>query len=209
MKKQATPPNIIARFKTTEEAVGLGFNYSTLSKKDKQEIEDFINNFREGGEFEAGELIEKVYGYLDLMMEHGPSKKAVCSRGCAWCCKIGVDTLKIEALYIQVATGIKIDPKAKKQTGTLGYCPLLNKKTGECTVYQYRPSACRIFYVFDNPKYCKLKNNQAHAIYGVQALLIDGAEKNAVYALMMILLVMEENYNNGNRDIRDIRDFFL
>ncbi len=206
MKKQPTPPEIIARFKTTEEALALDIDHG-IPPPDKQlEISNFLENFNGKGTTNPDYILKKTYEYIDLLMDLSVNKHAVCSRGCAHCCKIKVDMLEVEALYIQLHTKFMVK---KKQRDTSGYCPLLNKKTGDCRIYKYRPAPCRIFTTVDNPKYWAQGPDVNHAIFSVHSFQSEEGKKSVISYLLDVLDTLEANYQR-TKDIKiqDLRYYF-
>lgn len=86
------------------------------------------------------------------------SQKATCSKGCAWCCKIPVEIMNVEASYIERVTGASRKLKKfreKVAPENMDFCPFLDRKTNECRVYIARPFNCRVFYSYDEPLLCK------------------------------------------------------
>jgi Fe-S-cluster containining protein len=52
---------------------------------------------------------------------------------------------------------------------TRQYCDFLDQKSGECTIYEYRPLACRTFFAFDSPDLCDTDNGEyPHAIFSAK-----------------------------------------
>ncbi|WP_161985810.1 YkgJ family cysteine cluster protein [Ewingella americana] len=93
----------------------------------------------------------------------------VCRKGCAHCCKLPVGMTLFEASYIEGKTGRKYNRKAKeilniqpnKHNTTV--CPFLDTKTATCSIYEYRPLACRMFATIDDYHFCEDDTN-THAI---------------------------------------------
>lgn len=103
------------------------------------------------------ETLKRVYELADKITNEKDSYH-VCRRGCAWCCAIPLEVFPIEIEYIEKHTDLKRKPKTYQKSSTpwnVGYCPLLDQETGECTVYEWRPFNCRTFVVYDSPEYCK------------------------------------------------------
>lgn len=121
----------------------------------------------------------------------------VCQKGCSHCCKIDVLVTSIEAQYIQKNLGFTPDSGYSISSGhgdSKRPCTFLSSED-VCSIYQYRPFACRTFHAMDNPSMCK-DTSAIHATY---------SSKNN--GMLGKLLHMVANINN-NRAIRDIRDFF-
>lgn len=147
-----------------------------------------------------------IYQALDRIMDE-KSAHTVCRKGCAYCCKMKVDVSLIEAEYIAHKTGLKI---AKTNKTDNSYCPFLDQSTAMCTIYPYRPFACRAFATFDSPDYCA--NGEKHFITGGP---LEKWGDSAVYALFMRLVDAElgeklrlKQKKQIKKIIRDIRQWF-
>ena len=103
------------------------------------------------------------------------AKQIKCGEGCAFCCYNQVDISGDEALLIKAVCeedGIEIDItrlrlQAEKKdikawnklTPSKKRCVFLDK-SNLCSIYEYRPAACRKLYVITDPEFCNLKKIQ-------------------------------------------------
>lgn len=111
-------------------------------------------------------LVETVFLSVNkAQTDLAPAKVGIsltlqCGAGCAWCCYAPVDAGPLEVLYIaeklrkklssaqlaeledrlEQAPRASLDPVERVRTGQ--GCPFLNKKA-RCTIYDFRPLACR------------------------------------------------------------------
>ncbi len=150
-----------------------------------------------------------IYRLADKVSE-ADEAISVCRKGCAWCCRIAIEITPLEADYIAANTDNKIITRLLKKPDPIGYCPLLNKQTGECTVYEYRPFNCRTFRTYDSPEYCK--NGESHWVSGGPH---NNYGSNALYSLAVALLEIEIGRKLDptinlvvESRIKDIRKFF-
>jgi len=105
-------------------------------------------------EYDALNRLEKVaviYQAVDDWNRHQPH---TCTQGCRWCCKVKVEILPIEALFI----GINTQPTPPPDE--IDYCPFLSRASGQCKIYAVRPFNCRAYLSYDDPKKCE--NNENH-----------------------------------------------
>lgn len=81
------------------------------------------------------------------------TESTACKRGCSHCCHIAVSVSKTEAELIGERTGIRPASAPSRMNGDhieWGYhnpCPFL--RNSECSIYEWRPIACRIHYSLD------------------------------------------------------------
>lgn len=175
-KVKKEDPRIIAMFSESPRGPGdfVFPSSADIVGKRWKALEPFLTN----GNVNVLKKVERLYEFVDWYITvTGVREKAVCQRGCAHCCYLDVDVTLIEALYLAKKTGnlTVIDRnerlRAKYEVGH-NYCQFLDKNTGTCTVYEYRPLACRSFMAFDNPKFCELDadgHGTEHAIYVVKS----------------------------------------
>ena len=150
-----------------------------------------------------------IYGLLDKIMDVN-QETSVCRKGCSHCCRIAVEILPLEAQYIAANTKHKVRTELNKKPGKIGYCPFMDKKTAECTVYDFRPFACRAFAAYDSPEYCK--TDQKHWTTGGPANGY-GSEASLYLAMEMIEIETGKPLSPTVRliiecRVNDIREFF-
>lgn len=140
-----------------------------------------------------------VYEMMDYYNRLAVAPSAVCQPGCCHCCYLDVGVTPAEALYIADAKGIEYDKDDEKPAHVEhSPCPFLDILSSTCTVYEYRPIACRNFFTFDSPEYC-WPPDQSH--------LVSGAD-NAFGNELMALLTLQVHRMSEPSFERDIRWWF-
>lgn len=135
--------------------------------------------------------LKKLYDYADEF--NLPFiEDSVCQKGCIYCCLISVDISEIEVQYIERNT--KYKRKNHEEINKNKKCPFLNLVDNACMVYNYRPLACRCFFTFDNPSYCK--SDEPHVI--TQLKSIEEIQTSYYNLLKSVSIPI----------LRDIRDYF-
>lgn len=137
--------------------------------------------------------LESLYSLLDELNEV-LSSHFICQKGCSHCCKMDVIITPLEAEYISIKTGIELsNSRFTKNNKT--ECPFL--KDSICSIYEYRPFACRTYNGTGNIESCK--NNNGTLYYS--------ANSNPLYMEVQqwIFNINKENYGYN---IKDIRNFF-
>lgn len=144
--------------------------------------------------------VANIYAFVDDYMDKtGVNVSSVCGKQCAHCCKINVDMALIEAIYIREKSDKKltvVDRDERMHTYTRGnnYCPFLDTNTALCTIYKFRPFACRTFASADHVKYCE--SGERHHIYS-------GFKDKNISRLYKYML-----NNLSNKKEADIREWF-
>ncbi|MFJ1258779.1 YkgJ family cysteine cluster protein [Cupriavidus sp. CuC1] len=145
-----------------------------------------------------------LYDYVDRVMAHGKGNVA-CKRGCSACCKAEIALWQLEADLIAAKTGVAVrsvplDPgrKMTPYTMTTSPCPFLVNET--CSIYAYRPLACRTMVSFDaDSTLCQFD----HRFDTPALMMIDRATTfGGVYEAFNVIL-----HRNGG-GAGDIREFF-
>ena len=139
--------------------------------------------------------MRKIIDFIDSYIERSEvPKMSVCKKGCSHCCHGPVEITKAEAKYIESRTEHKARssvPMSCAQKHTT--CPFL--KNNECSIYKYRPIACRSFYTIDSPDYCAQGGHVEHVYINQYAM----GPVMAATQLIMLNLGMEYS---------DIRGYF-
>lgn len=113
----------------------------------------------------AFELIEIAHKLSDIV-NGMTAKNSVCAKGCSYCCQVNVDISDLEAAYIEEKTGKKATKSVYDKhpsSKDIPYCPFHDAENSICSIYEFRPLACRGFFAFDNPDLC-IGNDQIHAV---------------------------------------------
>lgn len=100
-----------------------------------------------------GRKLEMLWKLADSLMAFN-GRNVACKRGCSHCCHIAVAVVEPEAKLI----GRKIGRAPADAPGRYGFqgfdygyhnpCTFL--RDGECSIYEYRPLACRLQYSLDD-----------------------------------------------------------
>lgn len=171
------PEDEIKRFRTQAQAVALDKKKGGLSggdpknktKKNLKIAKRFNKLIKQVKQSNLIEIVELAHKLVDLGNTKS-AKNSVCIKGCAHCCKVNVDITVAEVCYIEIKTGIMVSESnynLPAESPKIDYCPLLNRDTGLCNVYEYRPISCRSFFAFDDVKFCE-DSGTSHRITGVQ-----------------------------------------
>jgi Fe-S-cluster containining protein len=105
---------------------------------------------------EPFKVLEAIYEYTERVFQHKVGLVA-CRKGCSYCCHTQVAISKLEADYISNKTAVPVQPLPPTATqdllaGSWGTdrskpCPFL--LNSECSIYEYRPLACRFHVNFE------------------------------------------------------------
>lgn len=151
-------------------------------------------------------IIDKFYRFLDkhLAGAYGHNK---CTKGCSACCHVQVALPAIEAYYIEQRTGNKITNWEMEKVDITKSSPCTFLKNGECSIYEHRPGACRVFMTFDDPAICHDDNAQAHWVVSLQEPGNGGMEwANVLY--FNIMTSQTKRLPKDKQIIKDIRSYF-
>lgn len=172
-----------------------------LSDKQTQIAADMLN--RIGSAYmHPHKRLRKLYELVDKWWTYSFGEAVVCSRGCHHCCRVNVNLTTVEAEYIAVNADLP-EPDYSKASGrdyTNSWCPML--KNNECSIYEWRPLACRVFGTVDSVEYCK---DDAYPSHQIIALTLPGGGgcEIANHAAEIIA-----HMNGPKHPVKDIRDFF-
>jgi len=140
----------------------------------------------------------------------------VCEKGCAHCCVVPVNISETEAQLISRASGISINPFSKAKRAPISEsqksepCPMLNKKTATCSVYNERPLVCRTFMAFDSFEFCKEKTLEHAIIKEPESILgiIDSVNDKVGGNTAMQLYEAVKELTLNTETTLDIRQYF-
>lgn len=179
------------KFRTFEEAKGL-----SLPKTSRENIEkaEHAVDFVLRGNASRLLKLKVIFEATDLIISE-VAPFSVCGKGCNHCCHIDVGVTEIEAKYIEKNTGktVRIGRQKSSGYGELRTpCTFLSPE-GDCSIYSYRPFACRSYLAFDSPVYCA-DISVEHVTYDPRChpILKDFGR-----------LLIELNNAGGYKDIRD------
>lgn len=153
------------------------------------------------------EKVKEIHKFIDDQNAIMFEKTAVCKKGCSYCCSINVDVPEVEASYIAENIGMStknshiFSVPDKQYFGTL--CPFLDQNNHICSIYEFRPSVCRSYFVFDDPELCKQEIGQ---------LEVNINSSTLVSSLFFNYLISKLSKNTAidylHKGTRDIREWF-
>lgn len=139
------------------------FNNRRIEKPDtleaQRELIDYVQGLN-GRAFDSRHWVAKTHELADRFMA-AYADYLICRKGCAHCCRLPVGVPFLEAEYIAARSGRKLNKKAKEnlhieptpQNSTP--CPFLTPDGVTCSIYAFRPLACRMFATFDDHRHCE------------------------------------------------------
>lgn len=146
---------------------------------------------------QLGKRLQAVYRYSDELCQF-ISKFMSCSRGCSFCCSIDVQITTLEAHYIQEQSRIRASGGTSITTGHRDPCPFV-ASDGSCSIYTFRPLACRIYHAAGEPINCRPGGIQLQ--YGHPPLFGNEIFANLIGWTQHVTI-------GAGGTVRDIRDFF-
>ncbi|MDR0780167.1 MAG: YkgJ family cysteine cluster protein [Pseudomonadales bacterium] len=181
------------KFRTVEEAKAV--QIPELPRSYSEQFNALEKIVRTGNENSVSKL-RKIYALTDMLTAF-VAPYMVCQKGCAHCCRIDVLVSSIEAQYIERNLGVVPRSSNSISSGhseSKKSCPFLSEDSA-CSIYEYRPFACRTYHAVDDPALCE-DMDATHVTYTSKS---NGTLNKLFYII---------GFLNGNRPIRDIRDFF-
>jgi len=174
-------------------------NFKEISAKAIQIAPVFHEAYKKHG---PQGVTDYAHKYIDATNDgSGLTAKISCKVGCHFCCYGEIELSYVESTVIYSAIKqfkISIDKELIKRQNNkphhrLKYadkrCALLDDK-GECKVYDYRPSICRLYNSVDDPKEC----NEQHKMPDTGTLrTIDG------FAIAAALMLFDQEQGNNGR----------
>ncbi len=178
---------------------------SLKTKKKVGKLIPWLEN-QKGDSVLVHKVMNRIYNDIDYYMEKEVKPLMVCAKGCAHCCKVPVQVSLLEADYIARKVGVPINRLAKSRyempESVHSYCPLLEQSTGTCSVYAYRPLACRLFVTLDSYKYCE-NPKTSHYIHTF--------ESQPLFKMINEFLLVHSKHASSSLSIAavaEIRDWF-
>lgn len=140
-------------------------------------------------------ILRQIYALVDKGSQV-VDKLTVCKKGCAACCEISVGLSELEASYIERNTGrrMALGVRSSVSHKTDSRCPFLSSENS-CSIYEFRPLACRVYAAFDDPDLCA-QLDVAHMTYSADSNSLFAGSRQWIVGL------------NAAGAIADIRDFF-
>ena len=146
-------------------------------------MDRYTAQFRAVGNQDAPSVAREVHMAIDNVLERDRKKSAAsgdiqCRKGCAHCCRGPVEVWPHEAaLLVEIAreAGIEIDKARlerqsqytmhtwRQQPAAETACVFLGDD-GACTVYEFRPNACRKLLVVTDPALCDAEKHPPDSV---------------------------------------------
>jgi Fe-S-cluster containining protein len=118
-------------------------------------------------------VVDYVWSSIDQINDRvGITAASTCFRGCSICCNGNIHVSSLEASYITSYVKQYEIPVKKREVKRLAkvkniddlplgkrMCPLLDSKN-ECSIYERRPSICRVYNSTDDPKLCDIDKHK-------------------------------------------------
>lgn len=153
--------------------------------------------------------VKKIYKFIDTHNDEIFKNDTVCTKGCAYCCYMNVDITEVEASYIAEYTKKTLNENINSSThaDVSKYsgipCPFLDVNNSSCTIYDLRPSVCRMYHVFESSEKCKEGEGQEE---------INIASSSLIEPLFIGYLARKLSNNeilkSSHDGLRDIREWF-
>lgn len=177
----------------------LSKNVKEISAKAKQMLPILHEAFKQHG---PQGVTDYAHKYIDATNDNsGLMAKISCSIGCHFCCFGEIQLSHVEATVIFSAIkqyNIPVDIELIKRQNRRSHHKLkyINKRCGmldeegECKIYDYRPSICRLYNSVDDPKEC----NEQHKIPDTGTLrTIEG------FAMVTALMLFDQSNNHNEK----------
>lgn len=153
--------------------------------------------------------VKKIYKFIDNHNDELFKKDTVCAKGCANCCYMNVDVTEVEASYISESTKRPVNANINssayadisKYSGVP--CPFLDISNSFCTIYDFRPSVCRMYHVFESTDKCKEGEGQKEVNISSSSLV-----KPLFIDYLAYRLSNNEILKSKHDGLRDIREWF-
>ncbi|WP_210498769.1 YkgJ family cysteine cluster protein [Vibrio crassostreae] len=170
MERRVKPEdNIPVRMLEPEaiESRKLAMTNKKLSKKGESQLRVALLSLN--GKAVNADVMEKFYRHLDSYLRLEVQPYSICTKGCDQCCHVRVDVSLLEAWYISEMSGVELDvePMQNKVQGRNAEVPCPFLKDGGCSIYKYRPIACRMFNAIDHWKHCYA--NEQHSVFTIMS----------------------------------------
>lgn len=141
-------------------------------------LSTMIQHFRHSPKHRKAEEVHKAIDKIikDKMHVDPDSKLVKCQRGCNACCYVRVEATASEAKLLD---GVEIDESRVRRQMVADTVEEWSKipwedklcvfnKDGQCSVYENRPTSCRLYFVASDPKYCNHRDYPDHPVLNYQ-----------------------------------------
>lgn len=166
--------------------------YSLSSRQQKNDlVKEIIKAWNKAVELMNAEKtnsvevrLKNIYKFCDssfaINNEVESGVRYSCKRGCSACCHINVDITNDEAEILRKLPHGRENLELHKKLGhsprsnlskEQSACPFL--KDNECSIYDNRPFACRVYHVVSDPKFCDIRENAGGMVEVVVKASVD------------------------------------
>jgi len=177
-------------------------------------MDRYMGEFRAGGSDDAPSLARAVHARIQIVIESDREKSPEsanikCGKGCSHCCRGPVEIWPQEAaLLIERARemGVALDmarlERQSRQTldtwvqqpAADTACVFLGSD-GACTVYEFRPNACRKLLVVTDPALCDAQKHPSESVgrwFSWEAEILESAAQEVFGAGLMPRLLLDK-----------------
>lgn len=167
----------------------------------------YTAQFRAAGDQDAPAVARRVHIAMDAVLERDRGKGAgsgsiQCGKGCSHCCREAVEIWPHEAaLLVEIARGAgmaldhaRLERQSQYTVDTWRQQPAADKACvflggdGACTVYEFRPNACRKLLVVTDPALCDAEQRPPDSVgrwFSWEAELMESAALEIFGAALM------------------------
>lgn len=156
-------------------------NFPAMLKDFKAAYQHYVNEFERipAGAVRAHSIHCAIDKAIEDSRARGEIKNTTCKQGCTACCyqRVGITPDEADLLaYVMEGGEIEIDRdllarQAAHKGDELDFWNLPREEarcvflgpTGDCRVYEHRPSACRKYFVRSAPEICAIRSDSANA----------------------------------------------
>ena len=153
--------------------------------------------------------VKKIYKFIDNHNDEIFKKDTVCAKGCSHCCYMNIDVTEVEASYISeyIKRPVNANINSSGYADISKYsgvpCPFLDISNSSCTIYDFRPSVCRMYHVFESADKCKEGEAQKEVNISSSSLI-----KPLFIDYLAHRLSNNEILKSKHDGLRDIREWF-
>lgn len=150
--------------------------------------------------------VKKIHKFIDDQNKQMFENQTICQQGCSHCCHINIDLPESEASYIAdninkpIKKDIIFSMHSKQYDGQS--CIFLDA-ANQCSIYEYRPSVCRMYSVFESIEKCASGEAQKQITINSSTLI-----RHLFSEYLMNKLSKNVTSEYSNEGLRDIREWF-
>ena len=167
----------------------------------------YTEQFRAAGDQEASSVARSVHIAMDEVLQRDRQKSAGsenirCGKGCSHCCREAVEIWPHEAALLvgiareagMVLDMARLERQSRYTVDTWRQQPTADKACvflggdGACTVYEFRPNACRKLLVVTDPALCDAEHSKPDSVgrwFSWEAELMESAALEVFGAALM------------------------